>query len=210
MARAFSEIAFTETVRRLQSQNGSRDSYALLDAPDFERDDRLTETEARFIGARDGFYQATVSETGWPYVQFRGGPAGFLKVIDDKTLAFADFRGNQQFVSTGNLTTNPRIALFLMDYPNRMRLKILATAAVFEASGHPDIAALLIDPDYRALPERLFILTVAAFDWNCPQHIPRRCTPREFAPELDALHARIRDLEEENRELKTFLTRPSD
>ena len=205
MSRAFAEIAFTDTVRRLQQQDGSREIYSGLDRPDVERGDRLTAAEATFITARDGFYQATVSETGWPYVQFRGGPIGFLKVIDDRTLGYADFRGNRQLISAGNLAVNDKVALFLMDYANRSRLKVWARAEMLPVSGNADLAALLGDPTYRALPERLVILTVEAFDWNCPQHIPQRFTRDQLAPDLDAMRRRIRDLEQENSELKEFL-----
>ncbi|TYC63214.1 pyridoxamine 5-phosphate oxidase [Rhodobacterales bacterium] len=205
MSRAFADIAFTDTVRRLQQQDGSRETYSGLDRPDVERGDRLTAAEATFITARDGFYQATVSETGWPYVQFRGGSVGFLKVIDDRTLGYADFRGNRQLISAGNLAVNDKVALFLMDYANRSRLKVWARAEMLPVSGNADLAALLGDPTYRALPERLVILTVEAFDWNCPQHIPQRFTRDQLAPDLDAMRRRIRDLEQENSELKEFL-----
>ncbi|MBK6908891.1 MAG: pyridoxamine 5'-phosphate oxidase family protein [Rhodocyclaceae bacterium] len=183
MARAFSEIAFTKTVRALQSIMGSRESYAAFDiTPD--RRDRLGATEAEFIAERDSFYQATVGETGWPYVQHRGGPKGFLKVLDDKTLGFADFRGNFQFISVGNLQTDDRISLFLMDYTAQRRLKILGRVRVVSEDDGPKaqaaIAALEV-PGYRAHVERGFVITVEAYDWNCPQHITPRYTEREWA-----------------------------
>ena len=128
MARAFAEIAFTPAVLDFQATHGSAKGYAKFLAPEAESGDRLGETETSFVAARDGFYQATMSQTGWPYVQFRGGPVGFLKVLDDRTLAYADFRGNRQYLSTGNLRENDKISLILMDYPNRRRLKIWGRA----------------------------------------------------------------------------------
>ncbi|MEM9632751.1 MAG: pyridoxamine 5'-phosphate oxidase family protein [Pseudomonadota bacterium] len=205
MARAFSEIAFTPSVRKRQQKHGSRDGYASLDAPETDAGDQLTEIEARFIRARDGFYQATVSESGWPYVQFRGGPVGFLKVLDATSLAYGDFRGNRQYISSGNLAENDRVSIILMDYPNRARLKIWAKARQVMVKDDPDLAAKVALDGYRGLPERVVVLSVQAFDWNCPQHIPQRFTIAELAPDLTALRNRIRELEEENAELKSFL-----
>lgn len=205
MARAFSELAFTKTVRAIQEQNGSRRSYAPLDAPDIDPGDRLTTNEIRFIELRDGFYQATASETGWPYVQFRGGPAGFLKVLDPVTLAYADYRGNRQYISAGNLAENANTCLFLMDYPNRTRLKVWATAEHVPLAGNEELLNRIHDSTYRALPERITLLKVQAFDWNCPQHIPQRFTLADLAPGINELRGRIRELEEENEDLKSFL-----
>ncbi|MTI42341.1 hypothetical protein JM93_01775 [Roseibium hamelinense] len=205
MARAVTEIAFTPTVRARQIEEGSRESYEAFDHPDAPADDRLTGIEAAFIMDRDGFYQATVSETGWPYVQFRGGPKGFLKVLDEKTIAYADYRGNRQYITSGNLRTNDRISLILMDYPNRRRLKIWARASQVEAKDDPALMSRLKMDGYRALPERAMILTVEAIDWNCPQHIPRRFTIEELEPQLTAMRAHIAELEAENAELKDFL-----
>ena len=174
MTKAFAEIAFTPAVRAIQTQQGSAQGYDKFLAIEAERSDHLTEAEAMFIAARDGFYQATVSETGWPYVQFRGGPRGFLKVLDAKTIAFADFRGNRQYISAGNLTTNDRIALILMDYPNRRRLKLWGRVRLIDAKNDPELIGVLRAEGYRALPERAAVITVEAFDWNCPQHIPQR------------------------------------
>ncbi|QDG77889.1 pyridoxamine 5'-phosphate oxidase family protein [Labrenzia sp. PHM005] len=205
MARAFSEIAFTKTVRAIQEQNGSRRSYAPLDDPEIDPGNRFTTNETRFVEARDGFYQATISETGWPYVQFRGGPIGFLKVLDPTTLAYADYRGNRQYISTGNLTDNRNVCLFLMDYPNRTRLKIWATAEQVPLKDNENLLDHVHDSTYRALPERIIRLKLQAFDWNCPQHIPQRFTLADLAPGINELRSRIRELEEENEELKSFL-----
>lgn len=188
MSFAYSDIAFTPAVRALQTRMGSRARYAAFDlAPD--RHDRLGAKEAGFISARDGFYQATVGETGWPYVQFRGGPAGFLKVLDDKTLGYADFRGNVQYISAGNLTHDDRVSIILMDYAHRARLKILARARLVAWDEGPALMAQLEMPGYRARVERGVVLAVEAYDWNCPQHI----TPRFTESEIAAVTAPLRD-----------------
>lgn len=180
MSRAYSDIAFTPAVRAIQTRMGSRASYAPLDHTD-ERNDRLGPREAAFIAARDGFYQATVSETGWPYVQFRGGPAGFLKVLDDKTIGYADFRGNVQYISLGNVTVNDRISIILMDYANCARLKILGRVRLVGLDEDPALIAKLESVHYRARVERGVVITVEGYDWNCPQHITPRFTEAEIA-----------------------------
>lgn len=202
MARAFPEIAFTPTVRRHQAAHGSAKAYERMLSAEAPRDDALGPEEAAFVAARDGFYQATVSETGWPYVQFRGGPAGFLKVLDAKTVAYADFRGNRQYLSVGNLATDDRVALILMDYPNRRRLKILGRARIDEDPGR--IAALTV-PGYRGRPERAVVIEVAGLDWNCPQHIPQRLTLEELEPHLAPVRAEIARLTAENDALEAAL-----
>lgn len=205
MARAFSEIAFTPAVRTTQTQQGSADGYEKFLAPEADRGDRLSDREIDFITARDGFYQATVSETGWPYVQFRGGPSGFVKILDDRTIAYADFRGNRQYLSVGNLVGNDRVSLILMDYPNRRRLKVWGRAKLVDVSDNPELVAALHVDGYRALPERAIIITVEAYDWNCPQHIPQRLTLEEFEPQLSPLREEIALLTAENRDLKALL-----
>ncbi len=203
MGRAFADIAFTPAVRAEQTRQGSRAAYARLDAaPD--RRDSLGAREADFIEARDGFYQATVSETGWPYVQFRGGPAGFLRVLDSKTLAYADFRGNLQYVSLGNLQGNDRVALILMDYASRTRLKVLGRVRQVAAEDDPALVRRLMPAGYDAVPQRAVLITVEAFDWNCPQHITPRYTEEEVeaavAPlrgELDRLRQALEDAQQQ-------------
>ena len=198
MARAFAEIAFTPSVKAAQSRYGSRKAnQGFEDAEDHE--DELGELEREFIESRDSFYQSTVSETGWPYVQFRGGPSGFLKVVDAKTMAFADFRGNVQYLSVGNINADGRIALILMDYPNQRRLKIWGRARVVHEADDPALLEALKMPGYRARVERAIVISVSAFDWNCPQHITPRFTQAEIqvaiAPlreELEALRARVK------------------
>ncbi|MEM7429348.1 MAG: pyridoxamine 5'-phosphate oxidase family protein [Pseudomonadota bacterium] len=205
MARAFAEIAFTPEVREYQTALGSADSYAKFLGAEADRRDTLGPEEAGFIQERDGFYQATVSETGWPYVQFRGGPAGFLKVLDEKTIAYADFRGNRQYLSAGNLSANDRVSLILMDYPNRRRLKIWGRARLVETADDPELTTALHDEGYRARPERAVIIAVEALDWNCPQHIPRRFTIDEFEANFSALREEITRLRSENQRLSDEL-----
>jgi len=193
MAHKFAEIAFTDTVREIQVVEGSRAGYASMDKGE-DYNHLLRPREAQFIAARDSFYMASVSETDWPYVQHRGGPAGFLRVIDEKTLGFADFSGNRQYVSVGNFRKNDRVALFLMDYPNRTRLKVLARVSVVEPNETEILSQLNVD-GYQARVERGFLIHIEAFDWNCPQHI----TPRYTEAQVDEL---IAPLLEENRALK--------
>lgn len=180
MPRAFAEIAFTTSVQAIQEKQGSAGSYAKFLQPDVTGGDRLSSREAEFITERDGFYQATVSETGWPYVQFRGGPVGFLKVLSETQIAYADFSGNRQYVSVGNLAGEDRVSLILMDYPNRRRLKIWGHASVIDAEDLSAMARQLHDENYKAVTERAIVITIDAFDWNCPQHIPQRFTLEEM------------------------------
>ncbi len=197
MAMAFSEITFTSSVKAAQSLYGSREKNSRFESAQ-DACNRLTDQEAEFITQRDSFYQATVSETGWPYVQHRGGPEGFLKVLDERTIGFADFRGNVQYLSVGNLNANNRISLILMDYTNRQRLKIWGRARIVHDSEAPDLIAQLEVPSYRARVERGIVIHVEAYDWNCPQHI----TPRYSKAEVDQLMA---PLLEEISELKAQL-----
>jgi predicted pyridoxine 5'-phosphate oxidase superfamily flavin-nucleotide-binding protein len=157
--------------------------------------DALTEDETAFIQSRDSFYLSTVSETGWPYLQHRGGPAGFLQVLSPKKLAFADYRGNRQLLSTGNLAINDRVCLFLMDYPQRTRLKILGHASVQDAREHPELVQQLAEPEMRPLVERVFLVDVVSFNWNCPQHITPRYTLAEVEAAVAPLKQRIAELE---------------
>jgi predicted pyridoxine 5'-phosphate oxidase superfamily flavin-nucleotide-binding protein len=179
MGHKFAEISFTPAVRDLQVAHGSRDRYAAMEeGADFNH--LLGAEEADFIAARDSFYMASVSETGWPYIQHRGGPAGFMRVLDERTLGFADFRGNRQFVSTGNFMNEDRVSLFFMDYPNRRRLKMLGRVRIIGLDDADTLAQLELD-DYRARVDRGMLITVEAFDWNCPQHITPRFTEAEMA-----------------------------
>ena len=195
MATAFAELAFTPSVKAAQRYYGSREKNSRFELAEEARN-RLTKYEAAFIGERDSFYQATVSESGWPYIQHRGGPRGFLKVLDDRTIGFADFRGNVQYLSVGNLNADDRISLILMDYPNRQRLKIWGHARIVHENDDPELMAKLDLPSYRASVERGVVIHIEALDWNCPQHI----TPRYTKAEMDSL---IAPLLEEIRLLKS-------
>ena len=205
MPYGFLDIASTPSVIAAQEANGSRAAYAKFAGA--RTSDRLTPSETAFIAERDSFYMASVSETGWPYVQHRGGPAGFLRVLDDRTLAFADFRGNRQYISLGNTATNDRVALILMDYPNRRRLKIYAHIEAVNLADDPSLAETLALPDYKAKPERIFLLHLDAFDWNCPQHITPRFTQDELAQALAPMRLRMEQLEAENAILRAEAAR---
>ena len=196
MSRAFASISFTESVKAAQSRYGSRDRNQSLEEIDDPRD-RLTDLDADFIASRDSFYQATVSETGWPYVQHRGGPVGFLRVLSDRTIGYADFRGNLQYLSVGNLNANPRIALILMDYPNRRRMKIWGTTRIAHREEEPELIAQLEIPSYRARVERAVVIQIEAIDWNCPQHITRRYSETEMEQLLAPLIEENRKLHEQ-------------
>ena len=194
MSRRYKQITYTDSVKAAQSRNGTRDMAQRMLLAD-SGEDRLSGREIDFITQRDGFYLATVSEDGWPYVQYRGGPTGFLKVIDDTTLAYADFRGNMQLLSAGNIGHDDRVSLFFMDYAHRRRLKILARAEIIDGRDDPALLNRLSDPNYVAHPERVFVLHVEAFDWNCPQHITPRFTEAEIALREQPLRDRIAELE---------------
>jgi predicted pyridoxine 5'-phosphate oxidase superfamily flavin-nucleotide-binding protein len=203
MAYGFLNIAATPSVKAAQADNGSLDVWS---RPREDRAfDRFTGDEAAFIASRDSFYMATASETGWPYVQHRGGPKGFLKVLDDKTLGFADFRGNRQYISLGNLNADNRACLFLMDYARRARLKIFARVEVKVLTSDPDLVARLVVPGYKAKVERGMLFHLEAFDWNCSQHITPRLTEAEIGQAVAPVRARLTELEVENAALRAQL-----
>ncbi len=189
MNQYVSDIAFSPAVKAVQEKRGSRAAYA---ARDFR--DHIEPDIAAFIAERNSFYLATASADGQPYIQHRGGPKGFLKLIDAKTLAFADFTGNKQYITTGNLADNPRAFLFLMDYVNRRRVKIWGTARVVT---DPDVIARLFPEGYEATPEQAILFTIAAWSRNCPQHIPQMFPADEVMAAVDALTGRIKTLEAE-------------
>ncbi|WP_022720010.1 pyridoxamine 5'-phosphate oxidase family protein [Rhodopseudomonas sp. B29] len=203
MSYGYLDLAVTPAVKAAQAHNGSRGHWESLAAD--RSSDRFTEAEAAFIQSRDSFYIATVSETGWPYMQHRGGPVGFLKVLDDRTLGFADYRGNRQYLSVGNLSANSRASLFLMDYARRARLKIFAELEVKDIADDPDLAARLASPGYRAKAERSVLVHLKAFDWNCPQHITPRFTEAEIAQAVAPLRAHLQQLEADNASLRATL-----
>jgi len=202
MGRRFAELAFTPLVKEHQRKHGSRALYERVEHSS-NLGNRLGRQEQEFVRERDGFYMASVSETGWPYIQYRGGPNGFLHVLDDATLGFADLRGNTQYISVGNLQHDDRVALFLMDYPSQSRLKILGRAEIHEGNAE---AQSLIDtlrmPGEKSPAERALLIHVEAFDWNCPQHITPRYTEAELAKTLEPMRRRLAELEAENKRLR--------
>jgi uncharacterized protein len=204
MAHNFGSLVFTPVIKTLQERYGSRRQYARLEGSGVSRD-RLGPQESSFITERDTFYMASIGASGWPYVQHRGGPKGFLKVIDDRTIAFADFRGNKQFISTGNLTTDNRVALILVDYPSQQRLKILGNAELFEGMQAREWIERLREPGYKASVERAFVIRVEAFDWNCPQHITPRFTAEQIQEALAPFEHQMQDLGQENERLREAL-----
>ncbi|WP_174999356.1 2Fe-2S iron-sulfur cluster-binding protein [Rugamonas aquatica] len=208
MGRAYSDITFTPTVREVQTGMGSRGQYAFLDQME-NRQDSLGRREAAFVERMDHFFQATVGETGWPYVQHRGGPQGFLRVLDAKTLGFADFSGNVQYLSVGNLKTDDRISLILVDYAEQVRLKIIGRARTVEAANDPALIEQLRMPGYSARIERAFIITVEGYDWNCPQHITPRYTEQEVAELTAPLHAQLKRLKEQIAKLAPAASQPA-
>ena len=203
MGRRFAELAFTPLVKEQQRRHGSRGQYERMEVSG-NPGNRLGPYEQEFIGARDGFYMASVSESGWPYIQYRGGSKGFLRVLDEQTLGFADLRGNKQYISMGNLQHDDRVALFLMDYATQSRLKILGHAEVRE--GDPSAEKLIetmLPPEEKTPAERAILIHVEAFDWNCPQHITPRYTEEELAEFLEPIRRRLDVLEKENERLRS-------
>ena len=194
-----SDIAFTPTVKAAQEARGSRRGYAKMEAKGGWRD-TVTPDLAAFIAGRDSFYLGTANADGQPYIQHRGGPEGFLKVLDDKTLGFADFGGNRQYITVGTLEENDKAFIFLMDYPNRRRIKIWGRARYVEDDA--ELLARLVDEAYEAKPERAILFTIEAWDVNCPQHITQRFSFEEMAPAVDALKSRVAELEAEVAALK--------
>ncbi len=207
MSNRFAQLAFTPAVRHHQRLHGSDRAYrkALEGSTDV---DLIGPDEAAFIAQHDSFYLSTVGETGWPYIQHRGGPRGFLRVLDEHTLGFADLRGNRQYITRGNLDHNDRVALFLMDYTHQARLKVLGRARVVEDD--PALLTSLAVEGYAGRPERAFLIDVEGMNWNCSQHIPQLLPRAEVENALLSLHERIDALEEENAALRARQeTRPT-
>ncbi|GAB4033006.1 pyridoxamine 5'-phosphate oxidase family protein [Spirosoma gilvum] len=203
MAKNYASLAFTESVRKLQEKYGSRDAYARFEKAVYV--DGLTRPEISFISQRDSFYLATIGENGYPYVQHRGGPKGFLHVLDSYTLGLVDFKGNKQYISVGNILTHPQVSLFLMDYPRQTRLKIYAEASVVELADRPDLFAQLDPAQYKHTPERMLLFRVNAYDWNCPQHITPRYTEEEMLDVFAAQQTYIAQLEQKINTLQNTL-----
>lgn len=196
MTARYLDLLTSPYVKAAQEANGVHRPSSRV--PDVETGpDVLTAREAEFIASRDSFYMATVGAEGWPYLQHRGGPAGFVKVLGPRQFGLADFRGNRQYISVGNLEADNRAAFFFMDYPRRARLKLLGRVRQVSLTDAPDLAAALLDSDYAAKVERGLLVDVEAYDWNCPQHITPRFSVAELAPSIEALKARIAELEGE-------------
>lgn len=207
MSKHYGSIAFTDAVVGVQREYGSDGFYGRKRvqgnaAPGI---DALTDDEREYLAERDSFYLATVSETGWPYVQYRGGPTGFLRVVDDHTIGWADFRGNLQYISTGNVGGDDRVAIIALDYAHQRRLKIFGHARVVTAAEDPALVKSFANPDYSAEVERAVLVTVEAFDWNCQQHITPRFSAAELEPHLAPLRRQLADLQAENARLREGL-----
>ncbi|MDX8356117.1 pyridoxamine 5'-phosphate oxidase family protein [Sphingopyxis terrae] len=206
MAQHYLRTLFTDAARRLQAQHGSRASYARMEA-DSDGSDALTARELDFIAARDSFYLGSITAEGWPYIQHRGGPPGFLRPLGGNRLGFADFTGNRQYISTANLAENPRVSLFLMDYPNRRRLKLIGEGRIVDIAEDPALVTSLMPDGYRATPERGFVIDVAGFDWNCPQHITPRFTETEISAAVRPMAAELNQLRAELAALRAAQSR---
>jgi predicted pyridoxine 5'-phosphate oxidase superfamily flavin-nucleotide-binding protein len=205
MAYNFGSLIFTSRIKALQEKYGSRRQYARREGSGTE-ESKVGPQEAEFLAERDSFYMATVGEGGWPYIQHRGGAKGFVRVIDEQTIAFADLRGNKQYITTGNVMTDDRVALIFLDYPRRTRLKLLGHAQILEGKdASPWIAKL---DQHDGVIERVFVIQIEASDWNCPQHITPRFTEDEIRDALAPWTERIEALEKENKALREQLHLP--
>ena len=200
MAKNFAAVAFTDAVKAMQEKLGSRPSYARMERGAYV--DGLKESEIHFISQRDSFYMASIGENSFPYIQHRGGPKGFVKVLDDRRIGFIDFRGNMQYISVGNIVTNNNVALIMVDYPSRTRLKILAKAEIVELQDDPVLYDLLDLNEYKFKPERMMVFHVEAYDWNCPQHITPRYTVQDIEKAFADHLEHIAKLQAEITELK--------
>jgi predicted pyridoxine 5'-phosphate oxidase superfamily flavin-nucleotide-binding protein len=200
MAKNFAEIAFTDAVKKLQEKHGSRRGYERMER--FSKVDGLTDHEMSFIQNRDSFYLASIGAKEFPYIQHRGGPKGFLKVLDSKRLGFIDFIGNRQYVSVGNMATNNNVSLIMIDYPSRSRLKIFAKAETVELDDNSELFKTLNLDNYKFRPERMMVFHIEPYDWNCPQHITPRYTTEEVEAAFLPQQKYIASLEQEIRELK--------
>lgn len=201
----YGSLAFTDAVKALQEEKGSRRTYDRMEKMHVM--EGLSANEIAFIEDQDHFFMASFGENGYPYIQHRGGPAGFLKVLDAKTLAFVDFTGNKQYISVGNLQTNPNVALIMVSYPQRARLKVYAKARIVALADDPSLFEKIDPIDYPHRPERMLVLDVQAFDWNCPQHITPRYTVEDIEVAFAPQKAYLAKLEAENHSLKTELAK---
>jgi len=199
----YSSLAFTNVIKSLQDKLGSRETYERVEKMSYV--DGLTPIEAEFISQLDSFYMASFGENGFPYIQHRGGPKGFIKVVDPQTIGIVDFSGNRQYISVGNITVNPKVSLILVSYPLRARLKMYAEAEIVEIKDRPDLFNQLKPVDYKFKPERLLLFHIKAYDWNCPQHITPKYTQAEIEELIQPQKEYIRQLEEEVKALREKL-----
>ena len=199
----YSKLAFTEQIKAIQERMGSRNTYDRVEKMSFR--EGLTGVEANFIGHMDSFYMASQGENDFPYIQHRGGPAGFVRIIDNETIGFVDFGGNRQYISIGNISGNPKVSLIFVSYPMQARLKIYAEAEVIEIRDNPDLYDLLRPDNYKFKPERMLIFHIKAYDWNCPQHITPRYTRQEMEPILEEQNEYVLELQKEIQNLKNKL-----
>jgi len=206
MARNYRHTMFSDAVKALQERHGSRAAYLKMDAGADGSPDALTAKEIGCIALRDSFYMASVTADGWPYIQHRGGPAGFLRHLGGSRIGFADYRGNKQYISTANLAGDDRVSLFLMDYPNKDRLKLVGHAHSVELADDPALVTSLMPAGYRATPERAFLIDVIGWEWNCSQHITPRFTEAEISAAIQPMAAELNQLRAENAALRTQLS----
>ena len=200
----YAQLAFTDAIKKIQEEVGSRGAYDRMEKTSVV--DGLTENEIRFIGERDSFYMASFGENEYPYIQHRGGPAGFIKVIDNKTIGIVDFAGNRQYISTGNISKNEKVALILLSYPQRARLKLYANAKIVDLEENEALYELLKPADYKFRPERMMVFEIQAYDWNCPQHIVPRYSAQEIEEALLPQKEYIKNLENKIKELELKLS----
>lgn len=201
----YHKLAFTDAVKKMQETQGSRNGYNHME--NRSSVDGLTEDEIAFISERDSFYMASYGANDFPYIQHRGGPTGFIKVIDDKTLGIVDFAGNKQYISVGNVAQNNKVALILVSYPNKARLKLYAEIEIVELTDNPELYETVKPSDYKFRPERVMIFNIKAFDWNCPQHITPRFTAEEIDKALAPQNKYVEELEKQIKELKNKLAK---
>ncbi len=199
----YAKLAFSDVSKHLQEAFGSRHNYEQVEK--YQVTDGLTDNETGFIRRQDHFYMATIGENGFPYIQHRGGPKGFVYLPDNKTLAFVDFAGNKQYISVGNIATNPNVALIMISYPHKARLKLYAKARIVQLEEDPELFDLIDPAGYKHRPERMMVLDIQAYDWNCPQHIIPRYTTEEIELALQSQQQYLTELEAENKQLKAEL-----
>ena len=200
----YSELAFSDDIKAIQERMGSRSAYERVEKMSYV--DGLTAVERRFIGEMDSFYMASFGNNDYPYIQHRGGPKGFIKVIDEQTIGIVDFSGNRQYISVGNIVKNPKVSLILVSYPMKARMKIYAEAEIAEVSENLSLYNFLKPEDYKFKPERLMLFHIKAYDWNCPQHITPRYSPADIEKITEAKDQYIQQLEQEVEVLRAKLS----